>query len=211
MYIPPFEKLEKADKDGAMALINRTRCVLAKLRNRLEHPYYRCSEIVCPSELTVYQCERDFLDMAIERFISLGGEYQPTKLERACKEFDEKLDKISKVTLIKGKYLFGDFNNQRVAAICGEEVFIASRDGYSGQERDTIIDKPTFLEELKSMRIGEWRHDYRPERFGISMLDGESWRLIIEYVGGGKKEYGGCNAYPYNFSDLTWLFDEHFV
>ena len=63
-----------------------------------------------------------------------------------------------------------------------------------------------FLDELSNLHIGEWRHSYRPERFGYSYCDGTQWGLEIQFSNGAKpfKSYGD-NSYPYIFNKFQEL------
>ncbi|MBR2870919.1 MAG: hypothetical protein IKB98_06065 [Clostridia bacterium] len=72
-------------------------------------------------------------------------------------------------------------------------------------EKELDYTKQEFLSQLERLHIGEWRKSYYPNRFGVSVLDGEEWVLNIEYSDGKKAKYGGQNAYPYNYEELLEL------
>jgi len=204
MYMPPFEEVKKANEDELLKIIRGTKKKMGRLRNIMEHPDYKYrTDKKCPSDLVIYKCDRDFLNMAIIRYISLGGDYKYGQTELNDTKFNDKLEEISKITFING----GFFEGQRktVVDLSGNEVKLAT--GYLGDLApfDIGYDKENFLYEFGELHIGEWRRSYQTERFGISILDGEQWSLEIEYRDGKKKEYGGSNAYPYNYEDLISL------
>lgn len=67
-----------------------------------------------------------------------------------------------------------------------------------------------FYDAIHSLHMGEWRDSYSPERFGVSVLDGESWQIEIDFSNGcPKKTYHGENAYPYNFAHFLRLLGIH--
>ena len=69
------------------------------------------------------------------------------------------------------------------------------------------MSRDDFLDSLRELYIGEWRANYRTERFGYVVLDGTQWSLHIEYNNGIKPiSYYGSNSYPYNFDKLKALF-----
>lgn len=191
MYKPPFEKLETENKEELLSIIQKSKATLTELRDTMEHPEYKCKK--CPSELTMYKCERDFLNSAIIRYLSLGGEYVYDSDELAEMEFFAELENIVKIIFSYGACL--GLKEEVVIDLWGEKPIMSDLD----------FDKESFLYELEKLHIGEWKEFYTPDRFGICVLDGYEWNLEIEYGDGRKKEFGGCNAYPYNYSELLEL------
>lgn len=197
MYRPPFKKLETQNKEELLNIIKEIKLRLTELRDIMEHPNYKCTK--CPSELTMYKCDRDFLNMAITRYLALGGEYKYDDKELANIEFNEKVEQINKITLTAGGCL--SLKDEVEVRFIGDEVRIIFRN----EEIVSNYDKASFFKELEDLYIGEWQNEYSPDRFGIYILDGVEWELKIKYYDGTEKEYGGYNAYPYNYKDLLAL------
>lgn len=200
MYTPPFEKLEEASKEELLKIIRATKIKMGRLRKKMEHPYYKYGEKkVCPSDLVIYKCDREFLNMAILQYISLGGEYKWSKTEIKDTEFDDNLENINKIIFYKGscfsvpKLIEIDLSGEKLKIKRG--IF-----GYACPIEEQT--KESFLQEFGKLHIGEWRKSYQTERFGITILDGEQWSLKIKYKDGKRTTFDGSNAYPYNFQEL---------
>jgi hypothetical protein len=178
---------------------------MAKLKRKMEHPFYKDQEHVCPSDLTIYKCDREFLERAIMHYISLGGAYKESLSETRDRLFNEKLSQIKKVTLVSGSY-FSPREKFVVDLSCDKPRYF-SWIIYELFEREIDYTKQEFLSQLESLHIGEWRKNYDAERFGVSVLDGEEWELNIEYEDGKTAKFGGQNAYPYNYEELIGLLD----
>ena len=205
MYIPPFEKLQTKNKDDILKEINSTKRRMACLKIKMEHPFYKEQERFCPSDLTIFKCDRDYLNRAILEYISLGGEYKQGALEKRDSEFNEKINKITKITLTKGGF-FSPREKIVVDLSCDKPRYFRGLI-YELFEKEVDYTKQEFLSQLERLHIGEWRKSYYPNRFGVSVLDGEEWVLNIEYSDGKKAKYGGQNAYPYNYEELIGLLD----
>ena len=75
MYIPPFEKLEAANKEELLKIIKSIKIKMRRLKVKMEHPDYRYrTNIKCPTDLLIYKCDRNFLDRAIFKYIEIGGD-----------------------------------------------------------------------------------------------------------------------------------------
>ena len=98
MYVPQFSKLDTSDAKKILKVIKETKRKLNKLKNKMENPCYDKQEIISPSDLTIYKCEREFLDMAITKYICLTGDYKYTKEEEKAIEFENSLKNLVKVT-----------------------------------------------------------------------------------------------------------------
>jgi hypothetical protein len=178
---------------------------MAKLKRKMEHPLYKEQEHVCPSDLTIYKCDREFLERAIMHYISLGGAYKESLSETRDRLFNEKLSQIKKVTLVSGSY-FSPREKVVVDLSCDKPRYFSGII-YELFEREIDYTKQEFLSQLESLHIGEWRKNYDAERFDVSVLDGEEWELNIEYEDGKTAKFGGQNAYPYNYEELIGLLD----
>jgi len=206
MYMPPFEKLEKAGKEELLKIIRGTKSKMTRLRNVMEHPDYKNrTEWVDPSDDVIYKCDREFLNLAIIKYLSLGGEYSYSKSELNDTEFNDNLENISKIIFYNGTCF--SIPQKIVVDLSGKELNIQVGDFANTKSIETTYDKENFLYELGELHIGEWRHYYDTKRFGIAVLDGVQWFLEIQYKNGKKKKYAGSNAFPYNYDDLISLFD----
>ena len=205
MYRPLFENLETKNKEELLKLINEIKAKLTQLRNVMEHPNYKCTK--CPSELTMYKCERDFLNMAINRYFALGGEYKYDDKELSDIEFNDKLEEIVKISLRNG--LWYEYKPNVIIEVTAEKIICKALAGIDYVEKAVEYEKENFLYELGNLHIGAWNEEYSTERFGLYCLDGTAWELQIEYKDGNKKIYFGQNAYPYNFNELLNLMGEN--
>ena len=201
MYMPPFERLQNASKEDLLKIIHSTKIKMGRLRKKMEPPDYRYkTEIVSPSDDVIYKCDRDFLNRAIIKYISLGGDYKWSITEKKDTEFNDRLDVISKIVFYNGGFF--STNLKTVIDLSGDKPKLFAGSFSQVYEQDIEIDKEEFLYQLGELHIGEWRCSYSPKRFGIEVLDGEQWVLKFEYKDGKKKTFNGNNAYPYNFDEL---------
>ena len=199
MYILDYSLLETTDKARLLKIIKSTQRKIQRLKREMEHPYY--VETTCPSKETMLSCERDFLNTARLRYSLLFNDYKIGLLELSDVNFFEKSNKITNIKLI-----FGGFNNPLNTIevdLSGDAPLFKS--DFLQPNADKKIDKDTFLRLFNELHIGEWRKNYHTKRFNVSILDGKDWSLKIFYNDGKFLEYGGCNAYPYNFKQLEDL------
>ena len=203
MYRPTFDELETASKDDLLKIIKATKQKMGRLRKVMEHPDYKNKKKVCPSDLVIYKCDRDFLKDAILRYVSLGGKYELSGTEISDLNFNNKINAITKITLKKGSFL--DFYCQTEVDLTSEKVKIFCDGIEFLLPQDVDYDRQSFLKEFEDLHVGEWRKFYDTRRYGILVLDGKEWTLTIQYNDGSKKEYAGINAYPYNFKELLKL------
>ena len=204
MYAPPFGRLKTKDKSELLKVIRSTKIKMGKLRRKMESPAYKEEVIVCPSNSTIYKCDREFLEMAIMEYTLLGGDYKESKKEVADRLFNERLKDVVKITFRKGGF---DRREKTIVDLTEEKpIFLF---GFFGDftERYGEIEKEDFLAELESMHIGEWKKEYRCEDYGLVVLDGEEWELVFEYKDGKTRSYYGHEAYPYNFDELLSLLE----
>ena len=93
--MPPFEEVKKASEDELLKIIRGIKKKMGRLRNSMEHPDYKYrTDKKCPSDLVIYKCDRDLLNMAIIRYISLGGDYKYGQTELNDTKFNDKLEDI---------------------------------------------------------------------------------------------------------------------
>ena len=203
MYNPPFNEIENASKEELLKIIRKTKVNMSRLINKMEHPNYASKPQKCPSDLTVYKCDKYFLEKAIIHYIAEGGNYKRSKKELNDIKFNEKLSKITKITFLEGEFL--GVYNKTVVDLTENGVKFFKGDKDEAFLLETTCEKQDFLTDLAELHIGEWRKSYTTSRFGVYVLDGREWQLKIEYNDGSKKEFYGSNAYPYNFKELTAL------
>ncbi len=205
MYVDPICVMEIKTKEQALKIIRGVKQTRGRLRNKMEHPDYPFGErIICPSDLTVYRCKRDFLERLILRYIELGGEYKKSKSEIKDEDFNDSIKDIKKITFCRAPFLGFEKGKRVVALSKGKvEIFEESFGELIPFETDVCIED--FLYDFGKLHIGEWRKRYTTNRFGVYVLDGKWWELDIEYKNGRKRKYCGENAYPYNFGDLESL------
>ena len=121
MYMPAFEKLKTENKEELLKLIKATRIKMGRLKAKMEHPDYKNrKEKVCPSDLVIYKCDRDFLNSAILQYLILGGEYLETKLSLRDSAFNDKLEDIEKITFYSGG--FSSTNEKTIIDLSGDEL-----------------------------------------------------------------------------------------
>lgn len=184
---------------------------IGHLKNTMEHPDYGKEPLVHPTADVRIWCARLYLERARQALFEMGASYAPSQAEVNAKQFQENIDYISRVRFEYG----GFFDGYEFYTITVDEDHIHFDLEHSIYEKptnlpDTIdypISKNDFLDGLRELYIGEWRHNYRTERFGYVVLDGTQWSLQIEYNNGTKPiSYYGSNSYPYNFDKLKVLF-----
>ena len=205
MYMPPFEKLQTNNKEELLKTIRSTKQKMGRLRKKMEHPNYRDLIKKGPSDLTIYKCDRDFLKMAINKYVCLGGEYKEFKKDLKDLTFNERLNSLKRIT-----FCYGDFisnNDKTIIDLSGEEIRVELYFLSDSVEKKTEITKEEFLRQLAELHIGEWRTHYSSDRYGVAICDGEQWKFKLEYEDGKTKTFTGFNAYPYNFEELLELFD----
>ncbi len=190
MYIPPFDTLNTKNPYKILKIINSTKRRMAKLKRIMEHPNYKVT--TCPSELTMYKCDRDFLEKAISDYICLTGDYKFTKPELKDIKFNENINDLLKITYRTGA----------MPSSCVESLIL---------DLTTICEeeKHNLLNLIKDLHVGEWRKSYSPERFGMCVLDGIGWDVTFEFTNGKKVTCEGNNAFPYNFQEFVDILEEY--
>ena len=198
--------LKGKSEEEVLTAIRNLKNEIGHLKNVMEHPDYQAT--MCPSEIVRLKCSRDYLERAKQALADIGGTYQPSKAEQSAAVFQEKINHISKVVLEIGGYFQG--LNTYTAQVNGDVVEIYKEEMLNitppSEDKEEPYSKNEFLELFADLHIGEWRKHYSTHRFGIEILDGTQWSLDIYYDDDTKCSYGGDNAYPYNFCDLTDLF-----
>lgn len=196
--------LKGKDEKQLLSAIRGLKNEIGHLKKIMEHPDYKNTPIMHPSESVRVSCTREYLARAIQALEEAGGIYQPSKAERKSKEFQDNLAYLSKITFEIGGFFDGI--TRYVIEIQGDKA------GFISTKFDCILEeKPMDKEEviwlLSRLYIGEWKKYYDPKRFGYCVMDGTQWNVSFEYSNGYKTvEFAGNNDYPYNFSEFIEIF-----
>lgn len=166
----------------------------------------------------------------------LGDEYESIiRMKEYLAKAKDKYSKISdsNLELSYSEQKSADFNeripyiNRIYFEICSSDGDVLCRRNISFDEDDVWFDshydkgviappsmiyenytKDLFLDNLRSLDIGEWKFEYNASKAGRDMHDGKSWKLEISYFGGLPSFYSkGINACPYNFFSFEQLLD----
>lgn len=178
---------------------------ITRLKRVMEHPDYK--PMRCPFEGVQLECVREYLEIAIYALEERGEAYIPTLGERRAMSFADNLPFISRIKFHIGSF-FGFSVDVSVEVGENVNILVVDRESLAAipTEKNIICEKNEFLDELAEIRIGEWRKRYSPERNNICIMDGTEWDLTIEYSNGRKSlQFGGDNAYPYDFRSMLYL------
>ncbi len=176
---------------------------IGHLKKTIENPDYGAEPIIHPDECTRLWCSRLYLERAIAAYEENGGIYQPSKAEQRAASFDAAIPKITRVIFRIGGFYDG-YETRTITLtedylqLCIEHLLIPTPTNFD-IEPDYPMTREEFLKALKDIHIGEWRRYYDSSDYGVIIMDGTQWELIIEYANGRKVEYGGSNAYPFSF------------
>ena len=172
---------------------------IGRLKNRMEHPDYRQRQDM-PDDYAMLCCAREYLSRAKDALSEVGEQYVPSQAELKALYFDNNIGNITRLDFWIGgiNCLFG----KRTYQLEAERVLLIQGDN----SVEVLCGRKQFLDGIRSLHIGEWRHEYNLHRFGYEVLDGIQWELDIYFLNGVKsvKIYGN-NAYPYNFDKLCKL------
>lgn len=179
---------------------------ITKLKDEIEDPNGK-PDFICPSRDVRICCSREYLETAKKALAEAGGEYKETATEKKARTFQDNLSHLTRMEFELGASP-GPYMDPYVIEIDGDKV---KGVGWRGSFDSTgpIETKAQLLAYLSKMHLEEWRREYRPERYGLLVLDGCEWRLKLEYDGGiNPVEYYGHEVYPWNFEALCELFGE---
>ena len=200
----------KSEKE-ILSAIRGLKTEIGHLKNTMEHPEYGSTPLVHPTESVRIWCTRLYLERAKQALLEIGVTYAPSQAEQKAQLFQSNIDYIKRIRFEIG----GFFEGFEIYTVTVDEDHIHYDAEHSLMLKpfnlpDTIdypMSKAAFLDGLRDLYIGEWRHNYNPERFGYMVLDGTQWSLEIEYTNGVKTaHYYGNNSYPYNFDKFKELF-----
>jgi hypothetical protein len=191
-----------------LTIIRRLRQEIGRLKSIVEHPDY--VPVIQPSERVRIACLQEYLDKAKEAYAKAGGVYEPSAAEMRADSFEKSLSKVNRIEFSIGGHFVGW--EDRTYTVLDKSVRVGEKHlllcDPIGEEKTYEIDKDEFFDELRRLRIGEWRKKYSPDRYGILVMDGTSWTLDLYYRDRNKPvRIQGDNAYPYNFDKLLSLFN----
>lgn len=88
-------------------------------------------------------------------------------------------------------------NDSTLIISINNECILKYKDIYIKVDNTLIF---RYLESLFSI-IDSWKKEY----IDVTTVDGDSWKLSINYIDGNKKEYSGKSNYPSNFEAFERL------
>lgn len=196
--------------------IERLRKEIKRLQHKIEKERFdtKIRAKIMPSDSTRISCNRDYLEKAIETYRKRGGKIEPSIEEKRVAEFNANLQYLTKIELEFKSHLSGPnatltmtINDNGTIDIERHDLKIKPDKEKSDNYRNPI-DKEELLYELRKEYIGEWDNYYSPERFGVTIMDGTSWRAQFYYSNNiPVKVVEGHNDAPYNFYDFLYLFN----
>ena len=201
-----YNQMEGKSVEELQTEIRSLKREITKLKNEIENPVEK-PDLLCPSRDVRICCSREYLEMAKKALADAGGEYKETAAEKKARAFRDNLPHLTKMELQIGSYPEPCFE-PHVIVVNGNEI---NGVGWCGSFDfpKPIETKDQLLAYLWEMHLEEWQREYRPEKYGMQVMDGAWWTLKIEYDGGIKPiEYYGHAVYPWNFDALCKLFGE---
>lgn len=197
-----YDKLRDKSVEEIKSAIRGFKQTIGRLKKKIERErFFPADILICPSDEVILSCTRDYLNMAYQALTEKGMDYILSKAEAKSLEFEENIENIRFIRLRIGEWCQPQWYDLE---IIDDKVMFTSTTS-SIQIEGKQLTTETLFYGLKRLYIGEWKHYYSPERFGVCILDGIQWDLEIEYVNGKKKTWGGSNDYPYNFEELLSL------
>ena len=191
---------------------------MRSIKDRMECPGDSLEPKMNQSGLKELRICRERLSAAKEALRSAGVTGHQDSADARSQELLDNLPFFSTLTFEIGGY-FGGYktyiiekadNSDHDGAITyrNEDYGISKigKPGYTAVPSVDTVEK--LIGWLKDMHIDEWMPDYRPERFGMSVMDGTQWSLKIDFDNGHAAwESCGNNSYPYNFRKLRTLLE----
>lgn len=204
MVCPEFvyEELKQKSTKEVLSAIRGFKQTIGRLKNKIEKERFFPSEvIICPSDDVILSCTRDYLIKAYQLLAERGEDYKYSKNEEQSIEFDDNIKNIKLIKLRIGEWCCPKFYEFEIQ---NERVKFKTL-SILKENQSEVLSVESLFYGLERLHLGEWKHYYKPDRFGVCILDGIQWELEIEYKNGKKKSWGGSNDYPYNFEELLSL------
>ncbi|MGM9942308.1 MAG: hypothetical protein ACI32N_10040 [Bulleidia sp.] len=172
---------------------------IGQLKKSLEDTRTAVFEVF-PSRLTRLNCNRNYLDRAIQAYEEAGGTYVMSRAEQKDHDFNMALDSMSKLVFSIGGFFTGF--ETRTYTVMDDQVLVDVEKSLLEIGEDVKFIpycKEDFIIGIKNLHIGEWKKTYDDP----CVMDGIQWELEIDFNNGRKPvNISGSNAYPYNFEDL---------
>ena len=206
MMISPggfYDEVKDKSIEEIESEIRKLKRTISRLKREIEDPRSE-PERMCPSKSTVIYWSREYLEMAKKALADVGGEYKETKEENCARGFLKRLPQLKRLELEIGGFFSGW--EKYVIEVDGDSLKRDNVMALSDLDDPEVETREALLEYLRDMHLEEWRKDYNPERYGVSILDGTQWSLRLQYDDGKTREYAGDNVYPWNFEELCRLY-----
>lgn len=197
MYRIKDDKLLTLSKEELSFEIKSTKRGIERLKHKMEAPDYRGS-FMCPTNDVILKCDREYLKKAISRYIELGGDYELDNIEQKAIEFNNDLQFISKITLLRRRFTGIETKVVLNVKEEGSELLVDD----CKMETDAFLDKYFIISDIQWMYMEEWKEFYSSEDYNCKVVDGEEWELTLEYSTGKERKYAGLNSYPFSYNEL---------
>lgn len=191
--------LKGKNKEEILKEIHSLKREINRCIRRLEDPDYE-GPIFCPGDDVIIKCDWEYLDKAKQAYAEAGGVYEPTRKELYAEEFNRALDNLFSLEFINGTVR--SFN-EPVRCIVHDNVVDITYD--SSRTEKCAWKKGEFIQVLRDIHIGEWKHSYEFHSKKYGIMDENAWRLEFTFKSGHIKKFQGENAYPWNFNDFREL------
>ena len=198
------ENLKGQTPEQIMSKIRGLKREINRLQKEIDRPEYPYrTEVIDPSEDVQLSMCREYLDKAKLALVEAGGVYIPTKAEQRAAAIEASMPYISKIVFTKGGLFTGHYAK---TFVFGDNTLHMS-ESFSYAEVPVILDisdhREELIEELMSLHLERWRRHYDLYRYGMAVMDGESWELKLFFSNGHRPlRITGDNAYPFDFYHL---------
>ena len=139
----------------------------------------------------------------------MDGEVKRADAEEIARKFQENLSIIQKIEYSIGGF-HGDFDEYVLIFEEDQVKATLNNSELISENKHLTTDKEKTVEEISDLHIGEWRESYLDSDYGAEGLDGTSWSLKVYYTNEVSVEFGGRNAFPYNFAQFNQFIENIF-
>ena len=199
------EYLKCKSPEQIMTRIRSLKREITRLQDTVDHPDYPYREdVIDPSESVQLIMCRDYLEKAKQALVEAGGTYKPTQRELKAAAIQASMPYVTKVVFSKGGFFVGGYKKTFVV---GSNTLHMCEEKLIGVDEPLTKDiseyREEFLEELADVHLERWRKHYDLYRYGMAVMDGESWDLELHFSNGQRPlKISGDNAYPFDFYHL---------
>lgn len=131
---------------------------------------------------------------------------QPTDELLRAERFQKNLEHVKTLSV---RFIYNIIEGKEVVAEVKEgTVYIRQTKRTGGKEtvEEYSVDRKTFIDTLRSLHLTEWKAQYSPSEYGLTVLDGFSWTLEIDFSNETQPFIvTGDNMLPYNSHTLAKL------